>query len=776
MNSATKAIQGRNPIKLKTNTVEKKPNSETSKVPCKNLVHVLTLTDSPVDISTYNSLLQDSIKRKSLSQGKLVHAHINTTGCIPNRFLLTTLLNMYAKCGSLAEARRVFDQMGKRDEITWTGMIAAYAKNGVFEEALGLFYEMQKKGMKPNQFTFASVIRACPNLAVLKDIHEQIVNNGFESDAFVGSSLVDMYGKFGNLENAREVFDKIPEPDLVTWNAMVAGYARNGHLEEALDLFQKMEKRDVYSWNGMIAGYAQNGLVDKAMDLFQRMPQRDQVSWNSVISGYAQNGQVEETLKLFDKMPRRDVVSWNTMIAAYAQNGDIDKACELFQKMPQPDLVSWNSMITVYAQNGRIDEALELFHRIAKPNVVSWNAIIAGHAQSGNGQEALKLYDQMHSAGVKPDAKTFATVLSACGELAALEEGIDIHKEITKGGFQSEIFVANALVDMYAKCGIIEKACDVFDKMPQRNTVSWTSMIAAYAMHGRGIEALEFFEKMQLLGTKPDNVTFICVLAACCHAGLVDKGLEYFDCMKQAYNLNPSMEHYACMVDLLGRAGRLEEAHDFINKMPIKPDANVWGCLLGACRVHNNVELGETVANHLFQLDPDNAAPYVLLSNIYAAAGRWGEIEKVRNLMKEKSVKKTPGCSWIEVNKNIHTFVVGDKSHPQMQKIYDELERLSTEMKEAGYVQDKRFVLNDVEDEQKEQILCHHSEKLAIAFGLINTAPGTPIRIIKNLRACGDCHSATKFISKIVAREIIVRDASRFHHFKDGGCSCGDYW
>jgi pentatricopeptide repeat protein len=302
-------------------------------------------------------------------------------------------------------------------------------------------------------------------------------------------------------------------------------------------------------------------------------------------------------------------------------------------------------------------------------------------------------------------------------------------------------------------------------------------MISGYAMHGYANEVFKLFEEMKHSGIRADHITLVGVLSACSRAGLVDEGYEYFNCMSNYYNITPVMEHYSCMVDLLGRAGRLEEALDFINNMPIKPDASVWSCLLGACRIHNNIELGELAAEHVFELDSKNAGNYVLLSNIYAAAGRWDDIERVRKLMKDRGVKKTPGYSWIKVDKQVHAFLVGDRSHPQMQEIYMELERLSSEMKMAGYVANTRFVLNDVKEEEKEQILLnHHSEKLAIAFGLLNTPPGTTIRVVKNLRVCGDCHTATKFISKIVAREIVVRDANRYHHFKDGQCSCCDYW
>eukprot|EP01018_Ginkgo_biloba_P039317 Gb_36398 [translate_table: standard] len=683
----------------------------------KEALRVLHITNQPVDSSTYACLVQGCIDKRTLSEGKLVHTHMIETGFKPDIFLGNILLTMYAKRGVLVDARRVLSQMPERNVVSWTAMISAYTRHGCGKEALTLFYEMHRTGTQPNEFTFVSVLPACANLGAIeqgKEIHEEIIRNGFLSNVFVGNALVDMYAKCGSVESARKVFNKMIQRDVVSWNAMITGYAQNGYVDEALKLFQKMHERNVVSWNAMIAGCAQNGYVDEALELFQKMPERNMVSWNSMISGFVQNGYVDEALKIFQKMPERDVVSWN--------------------------------------------------------------AIIAGCAQNEHVEEALNLFQQMHLAAVKPNLETFAIVLPACGNLVALEQGKEIHEHMIISGFQSDVFVENTLVDMYAKCGSIEDASKVFDKIPKRNVISWTTMIVGYAMHGCGREALELFERMQQSGTNPDHVTFVGVLCACCHAGLVDQGWQYFDCMSKYYHITPTMEHYGCMVDLLGRAGRLDEAQNFINKMPIKPDVGVWGSLLGACRIHINIEVGEHAAEQLLELDPQNTAPYVLLSDIYAASGRRDSIEKVRKMMQDRRVKKKPGLSWIVVNKQVNSFLVGDRSHPQTQNIYAELERLSGQMKAAGYVPDTRYVLNDVEEEQKEEILFRHSEKLAIAFGLINTSPRTSIRIIKNLRMCGDCHSAIKFISKIVAREIVVRDGSRFHHFKDGRCSCGDYW
>jgi pentatricopeptide repeat protein len=329
---------------------------------------------------------------------------------------------------------------------------------------------------------------------------------------------------------------------------------------------------------------------------------------------------------------------------------------------------------------------------------------------------------------------------------------------------------------MYAKCGSIEIARHLFDKMVKRDVVSWNTIISGYGMHGRGEDALALFSQMQEKDMVPNSITFISVLSACSHAGLVNEGWHYFDCMNKVYCISPGMKHYACMVDLLGRAGLLDEAQNFIQKMPIQPDAGVWGALLGACRIHGNVDLGECIAKQLLELESEDAGHYVLVSNIYAAAGRWDDVSRMRTLMKKRELKKTPGYSFIEVNNRTHAFVVGDRSHPQSEQIYALLENLAGQMEVAGYVPDTKFVLHDVEEEVKEDLLYSHSEKLAIAFGLINTSPGTPIRITKNLRVCGDCHNATKFICKIVGRDIIVRDAYRFHHFTNGMCSCGDYW
>eukprot|EP01018_Ginkgo_biloba_P019612 Gb_41533 [translate_table: standard] len=655
------------------------------------------------DSSTYASLLRACVNKNFLPEGKLIHAHIIHTGCkSEDIFLETKLVIMYTKCGSLVNARRVFEEMPERNVVSWTTMIAAYAKHGHGEEALTLFHRMQRTGVQPDHWTFTSVLPACATLAALehgKEVHEEIIRNGCQYDIFAASALVDMYAKCGNVEDAHQVFEKIPGRNVVLWNAMIAGYTWNGRVNEAITLFKKMPERDVISWTAMISSFFRLGFDEEAFAVFDQMQrtgiQPNEFTFASVLSScsnlaalehgkevhehiirsgflsncfvasalidmYVKCGRIKDARNTFEKMPERNVVSWTAMIAGYTQLGHVNEALNLFQKMPEQNLVSWNTMISGCTQNGYVDEALWLFQKMPEHDVVSWNAIIAGYAQNGLYGETLKLFQQMQLADIKADFDTFASVLPACANLATLAHGKEIHEEIIRSGFQSDVFVGSALVDMYTKCGSIEDACKVFDNMPRHNVVSWTAMIVGYAMHGCGNEALHIFEQMQHSGMTPDHVTFIGVLSACCHAGLVDDGWQYFYHMSQDYHITPVMEHYCCMVDLLGRAGHLIEAYEFILKMPIIPNAAVWGSLLGACRVHMNVDLGEHVAEHLFELDPENAAHYVLLSNMYADTGKWDGIEKVRQMMRDKSVKKQPGCSWIEVNNKVYTFLVGD--------------------------------------------------------------------------------------------------------------------
>eukprot|EP00253_Pinus_taeda_P013972 PITA_13972 len=655
-------------------------------------------------------------------------------------------------------------------------MIRDHVKNGFFDRALRLYYEMQRDGIKPDKSVLIYVINACGSLSDLqagRKIHEYVLATRFKSDVFVGTALASMYVKCGSLEIARQVFDRMPKRDVVSWNVLIAGYCQNDHPHEALAVFNEMlaegikpnsislisvlpacvdllaleqgkqihaclirrgSESHVVVGSGLVDMYAKCGNVNIAGKLFERMPEKNVVSWNTIIAGYCQNGYAHAALTFFAEMQvqgiKPDSTSVSNVLPACANLLALQQGkqihCYLIKNGLESDVIVGTALVDMYAKCSNINIARKLFERMPQRNVVSWNTIIAGYSQNGHPHEALTSVIDMQVHNTKPNAITVVSALPVCADLLALEQGKQIHGYVIRSGFESDFVVGSGLVDMYAKCGHIDIARQVFDKMPTRNVVAWNTMILGYGIHGHGKVALALFSQMQQTGTKPDHITFIGILTACSHAGLIDEGWQYFKCMKSDYGLEPKLEHYACLVDLLGRAGHLDEAHDIIKKMPLKPDSVMWGTLLGACKIHSNIELGEQAAKHLFQLEPNNAGYYLLLSNIYAKAGRWEDVAKLRTIMREKEVKKQPGYSFIEVNREVHTFLVGDRSHPQSEKIYAVLETLYGKMKEAGYVPNTNFVLQDVEENRKEEMLCNHSEKVAIAFGVMKTSPGTP--------------------------------------------------
>eukprot|EP01018_Ginkgo_biloba_P030868 Gb_12240 [translate_table: standard] len=680
-------------------------------------VHRLDQEGISAHSGTYARMLQECARLKALRQGKRIHAHMIKTGFKPDVFIGNYLVNMYAKCRSMVNARHVFNKMPERNVVSWTAVIGGYGQSGHSEEALKLFRQMQEAGLKSDQFTFACVLRALASLEggeQGRQVHASIMKTGFESDICVATALLTLYAKCNFIQDGHQVFDNMSNRDGPSWNSMIAAYAQNGFSEEAFKVFCQLQFEGVKS---------------------------DQFTFASVLRACAMPEYLEQGKQVHQIIIKTQFDS---------------------------DVCVASALITLYANCGSIDNAENVFDKMPERDSLSWNALIAGYEQNGHGENALKRFCQMQTAGMQPSQVSFVILLRACATLAVLDQGRQIHVHIIKNKFDLDVSIANALITMYGKCGSIEGARNVFDKMVNRDVVSWTAMIVGYAKHGCGKEALQLFEQMQRAGMKPNHITFVGVISACSHVGLVDKGHHYFDCMSRDHGITPTMEHYACMVDLLGRAGHLEEAENFIKNMPFEAGALVWRNLLGACRIHCNVELGKRIAERILELEPEDDATYVLLSNMYAASGRWDDAAKVRKLMKDRGLKKEPGYSWIVVGRRAHTFVARDRSHLQTEVIYKKLDELSRDMKAAGYVPDMKFVLHDVEDQRKEQFLFHHSEKLAIAFGLLNTSLDTPIQIIKNLRMCGDCHTAIKFISNIVGREIIVRDANRFHHFKDG--------
>ncbi|KAK9273821.1 hypothetical protein L1049_018632 [Liquidambar formosana] len=510
----------------------------------------------------------------------------------------------------------------------------------------------------------------------------------------------------------------------------------------------------------------------------------DVVSWNSMIGGCARQGFEEEALSLFKKMHARnmkiDDFTYPSVLNSFTSIMDMKNARSVHSLIVKTGFEAYkpvgNALVDMYAKQGNLHCAFEVFNKMPDRDVISWTSLVTGYAHNGSHEEALKLFCHMRIAGVYLDQFVTASILSACAELTVLEFGQQVHANFVKSGLRSSLSVDNSLVTMYAKCGCIEDANRVFDTMQLRDVVTWTALIVGYAQNGKGRDSIRFYDEMIASGMKPDFITFIGLLFACSHAGLVENGRHYFESMDKVYGIKPGPEHYACMIDLLGRSGKLAEAKDLLNQMVVEPDATIWKALLAACRVYGNIELGERAASNLFELEPMNAVPYVLLSNIYSASGKWEDAARIRRLMKSRGISKEPGCSWIEMNSKVHRFMSEDRSHPRTTEIYLKADEIIILIKKAGYVPDMNFALHDMDEEGKELGLAYHSEKLAVAFGLLTVPQGAPIRIFKNLRVCGDCHTAMKFISGVFQRHIILRDSNCFHHFREGKCSCGDYW
>ncbi|KAJ4702188.1 Pentatricopeptide repeat-containing protein [Melia azedarach] len=547
------------------------------------------------------------------------------------------------------------------------------------------------------------------------------------------------------------------EPNLVSWNGMIAGFNHSGHYQEAVWMFHRMHgegfKPDHSSVSSVLSavGDLENlsvGVQIHGYVIKQGLGQ-DNCVISSLIDMYGKCARTWQMSKVFDEMVDIDVGACNALITGFSRNGLIDKALEMFRQFQT--------------------QGMEL-------NIVSWTSIIAGCSQNGRAINALELFREMQTVGLKPNKVTIPCLLPACGSIAALKHGKAVHCFSIRSGISNDVNVSSALIDMYAKCGRIQVSRLCFDRTPSKNLVCWNAMMGGYAMHGKAKEAIEMFQWMQRSEQKPDFISFACVLSACSQAGLTDEGCNHFNSMSKEYGIEARIEHYTCMVTLLGHAGRLEEAYNMIEQMPFEPDACIWGALLSSCRVHKNVILGEVAANNLFELEPTNPGTYILLSNIYASSGMRSEVDAVRDMMEVRGLRKSPGCSWIEVKNKVHMLLAGDESHPQMVQIMEKLNKLSMEMKQSGYLPNTDFVLQDVEEQDKEHFLCGHSEKLAVVVGLINTPEGSPLQVIKNLRICSDCHAVIKFISSLERRDIYVRDTNRFHHFKDGVCSCGDYW
>jgi len=575
-----------------------------------------------------------------------------------------------------------------------------------------------------NHYCYTSLLQSSIDSKALnpgKQLHAQFYHLGIAYNQDLATKLVHLYAVSNSLHNARNLFDKIPKHNLFLWNVLIRGYAWNGPHDNAIMLYHNMLDYGLKPDNFTLP------FVLKACSALSAIVEGRSIHEYVIKSGW-----------------ERDVFVGAALIDMYAKCGCVMDAGRVFNKIAVRDAVLWNSMLAAYAQNGHPDESISLCREMA-------------------------------ANGVRPTEATLVTVISSSADVACLPHGREIHGFGWRHGFQSNDKVKTALIDMYAKCGTVKVARALFERLREKRVISWNAIITGYAMHGLAVEALDLFEKMRK-EARPDHITFVGVLSACSRGHLLDEGRALYNLMVRDYGINPTVQHYTCMIDLLGHCGQLDEAYDLIRHMSVKPDSGVWGALLNSCKMHGNVELAELALEKLIELEPDDSGNYVILANMYAQSGKWEEVEKLRQVMMDKGIKKNIACSWIEVKNKVYAFLAGDVSHSNSDAIYAELKRLEGLMHEAGYAPDTGSVFHDVEEDEKTSMVCSHSERLAIAFGLISTSPGTRLLITKNLRVCEDCHVAIKFISKITEREITVRDVNRYHSFKHGMCSCGDHW
>ncbi|XVE94475.1 hypothetical protein REPUB_Repub02eG0012100 [Reevesia pubescens] len=566
-------------------------------------------------------------------------------------------------------------------------------------------------------------VNSCSRISYCQAFHARVIKSVSYCHGFIGDQLVSNYARLGYPDDAQNLFDEMPNKDLASWNSLISGLSRSGFTTRCLTAFCRM-RFEV----DMIPNFV------TFLSIIPACNDKGALSEGKCIHGFAMKLGMLNEVKIV-----------NAFINMYGKSGYLHEACWLFEAMPLENLVSWNSMIAMYTQNGLAEESMGIFI-------------------------------MMRRAGVEFDQATMLTVLQACENLGVRNLAGSIHGLVVRFGLLANVTIATALLHLYAKLGCLHASSKVFGEIIYLDRVAWTAMLAGYAVHGYGKDAIKLFEVMVKKGVQPDHVVFTHLLSACSHSGLVKEGKHYFKIMSEVYGVEQKLDHYSCMVDLLGRSGLLNDAYDLIRRMPMEPNSGVWGALLAACRVYGNTELGKEVAERLFSLDPSDARNYIMLSNIYSAAGLWREASKVRALMKERSLNRTPGCSFIEHGNKIHRFVVGDRSHPEAERIYNKLEELIGKIRKAGFMSKTEFVLHDVDEEVRENMINEHSEKLAMAFGLLVTDAAMPIIITKNLRICGDCHSMAKVVSLIEKQIIIIRDPKRFHHFSNGFCSCGDYW
>lgn len=684
------------------------------------------------------SALRACAQSRAVSFGQQVHGVAVRIGLDGNVYVGTALINLYAKVGCIDAAMLVFDALPVKNPVTWTAVITGYSQIGQGGVALELFGKMGLDGVRPDRFVLASAVSACSALGFLeggRQTHGYAYRIAVETDASVINALIDLYCKCSRLSLARKLFDCMENRNLVSWTTMIAGYMQNSCDAEAMAMFWQLSQEgwqpDVFACASILNSCGSLAAIWQGRQVhahaIKANLESDEYVKNSLIDMYAKCEHLTEARAVFEALAEDDAISYNAMIEGYSRLGDLAGAIDVFSKMrycslkPSPltfvsllgvsssqsaielskqihglivksgtslDLYAGSSLIDVYSKFSLVEDAKAVFNLMHNRDMVIWNAMIFGLAQNEQGEEAVKLFNQLQVSGLAPNEFTFVALVTVASTLVSMFHGQQFHAQIIKAGADSDHHVSNALIDMYAKCGFIKEGRLLFESTLGKDVICWNSMISTYAQHGQAEEALYVFRMMGGTGVEPNYVTFVGVLSACAHAGLVDEGLRHFDFMKTKYAIEPGTEHYASVVNLFGRSGKLHAAKEFIERMPIEPAAAVWRSLLSACHLFGNVEIGRYATEMALLADPADSGPSVLMSNIYASRGLWSDAQKLRQGMDCAGVVKEPGYSWIEVMKEVHTFIARGREHPEADVIYSLLDELTSILKNGGYLPD----------------------------------------------------------------------------------------
>lgn len=684
-------------------------------------------------------LLKLSADAKDLNFGKTIHTQLlirnQSSNNHSNIIQINSLINLYVKCSKLRLARNLFEEMPIRNVVSYNALMGGYLHNGEHLEVISLFKKMVSSFQNdvlvlPNEYVFTTVLSACAHRGRVFEgmqCHGFLFKFGLIFHQYVRSALVHMYSKCFHVDLALQVLDSEHGGNNIN---------------------------DAFCYNSVLNALVESRRWGEVVDVLGRMVSEG-VVWDNVtyVSVMGLCGQIRD-LRL------------GLQVHAQLMKGGI-----VF------DVFVGSMLVDMYGKFGEVLIARNVFDGLKNRNVVVWTSLMTAYLQNGDFEETLDLLTCMDREGTMANEFTFAVLLNACAGIAALRQGDLLHARIEKLGFKNRLIIGNALINMYSKSGSIDYSSDVFDEMTYRDIITWNAMICGYSQHGLGKQALLVFQDMVCTGECPNYVTFVGVLSACAHLSLVKEGFYYLNQLMKHFKIEPGLEHYTCQVAVLCRAGLLEDAENFmLTTTHVKWDVVAWRVLLNACNVHRNYSLGKRIAETILRMNPRDVGTYTLLSNMYAKARSWDGVTKIRKMMRERNVKKEPGVSWLEIRNIVHVFSSDGSNHPECIQIYEKVQLLLEMIKQLGYVPNIEAVLHDVEDEQKESYLNYHSEKLAIAYGLMKIPSPAPIRVIKNLRICEDCHTAVKLISKVTNRLIIVRDASRFHHFCDGTCTCADHW